>query len=280
MIRWRTRIFRSGALSTMSVPFALAPRHPGRVARYGSSRQQRWSERLDDLLGGRRARVEPEDRGSTELLHPAEEAVERSAIARDEAVPRLRLLALLLVSLGALVDAAPQDGIRSVQPDHGGQVPHPTSEHLFAPVLEGPAGGEGLPFRLEANQRVQRPLVEEEDGPGGGPPPSEEETPAAHVDEQLELRPADPRTASDAREEDRHQAGDASSDLKEMRRLPGVDELRPREPGTPSEQACHGGLARPGDAEDLDVPGWREGRQAPADRRSNDPRQGPSDPSK
>src|SRR5688572_27550476 len=125
MIRWRTRIFRSGALSTTSVPLALAPRDPGRAARGGSSRQQRWSERLDDLLGGSRAGVEPEDGGSTELLHPAEEVIERSAIARDEAVSRLRLLALLLVSLGALVDAAPQDGIGSVQPDHGGQLARP-----------------------------------------------------------------------------------------------------------------------------------------------------------
>src|SRR4026208_2239851 len=85
MMRWRTRIFRSEGFSATSVP-------------------QQWFDLLGDLCRRHRARVEPEDLGSVELLHPAEELLEGSAIAGEEAKAFLRFLALGRVSLGAAVD--------------------------------------------------------------------------------------------------------------------------------------------------------------------------------
>jgi hypothetical protein len=57
-----------------------------------------------------------------------------------------------------------------------------------------------------------------------------------------------------------------------------MDERRQLEPRVLAEHARHRRLARPGDAEDLDLSIRLTGRRTPADRCWDDPRQGPSDP--
>src|SRR4026208_324989 len=80
MIRWRTRIFRSGGLSATTVP-------------------QQGFDLLGDLRRRHRARVEPKDLGSTELLDASEELFEGSAIAGEGAAGLPPLLPLPPVPL-------------------------------------------------------------------------------------------------------------------------------------------------------------------------------------
>src|SRR5687768_630022 len=78
MIRCRTRSFRGGALSVRPVPLPPSGR----------------SDAFDDLRHRGGAGVEPQRADDTLLLDDRHDALERPAVARDEAVSGLCLSAL------------------------------------------------------------------------------------------------------------------------------------------------------------------------------------------